>query len=426
MLFPEDFLHYLWKFRLFNQLNLKTSCGQDLQILSTGIHNKDSGPDFENARVKIADQIWAGTVEIHLKSSDWKKHQHQRDKAYENVILHVVYESDDQIYRDDNSLIPELILQDLIPDDAICKYEELMMNLSWIPCENLLPNVNEVYIDSWLSRMITERLETKSLSINKLLDEYKGSWDDAFYISIARNFGFKTNALPFELLARSLPQQILAKHKNNPFQIESLLFGQAGFLNDHFEDEYPRKLQKEYEFLKLKYSLRPIDKFIWKYMRLRPQNFPCIRIAQFAALISKSSFLFSKTLQLEDVKELRSLFENLEINPYWLDHYYFDKRSNEVSKNLGTDSVNNILINTVAVSMFAFGKQLGIQKYTDNALELLENLPGEINQVLNRFRKTGIKAENSFRSQALMHLKSSYCDHKKCLHCGIGIKLLKQ
>jgi hypothetical protein len=426
MPFPEEFLHYLWKFRLFDQLQLQTSSGECIQILSQGIHNKDSGPDFENARIKIGEQVWAGNVEIHLKSSDWEKHQHQSDQAYDNVILHVVHQSDKKIVRQNNSAIPELILENLIPQGALLRYEELMMSLNWIPCEKLIHKIDPIHVDSWLSRMIVERLESKTNAINQILKEYKGRWDDAFYICMARNFGFKTNALPFELLARSIPQQILARHKENLFQIEALLFGQAGFLDEKFTDEYPALLKKEYRFLQAKYSLKPADKFIWKHMRLRPQNFPCIRIAQFAVLVSKSSFLFSRILEMTDVKELRVLFSDIEINNYWHTHYRFGHVSAGSSKKLGNDSVNNILINTVAVSIFAYGQQMGIQRYKDNALALLEKIPGETNQVLRRFNLIGLKAETSFRSQALMHLKGLYCDYKKCLHCGIGIKLLKQ
>ncbi|WP_026898004.1 DUF2851 family protein [Daejeonella oryzae] len=426
MPFPEEFLHYLWKFRLFEQGQLQTSSGESLQIFSPGIHNKDSGPDFENARIKIGEHTWAGNVEIHLKSSDWERHHHQSDKAYENVILHVVYQSDRQILRQDQSRIPELILEDLIPEGAWFRYQELMMSLNWIPCEKLISSLNFAHVDFWLSRMIVERMESKNGMIKQLLQEFNGSWDDAFYICIARNFGFKTNALPFELLARSISQQILARHKDNLFQIEALLFGQAGFLEEKFNDEYPALLKKEYQFLKAKYSLISGDKFIWKYLRLRPQNFPCIRIAQFAALISKSSFLFSKIIEITSVDELRWLFSDLKINDYWQNHYRFDQPSARSSKKLGEDSINNILINSVAVSTFAFSQQMGLQAYMNNALSLLEKIPGETNQVLNRFNLLGVKADTAFRSQALMHLKASYCDHKKCLHCGIGIKLLKQ
>lgn len=426
MTFSEDFLHYLWKFRLFNQQELQTIDGESLEIISVGFHNQHAGPDFENARIRIGSHTWAGNIEIHIRSSDWERHGHQQDLAYDSVILHVVYEADAPVLRPNGTEISQLSLHQLISPSLIHRYKQLMEGLNWIPCEKLITQVDKIHIDTWLSRILIERLEEKSGIILSNLNEYKGSWDDAFYISLARNFGFKTNALPFELLARSLPQNLLAKHKNNPRQIEALIFGQAGFLAENQQDVYFAELKKEYEFLQSKYALRSVDRFVWKYLRLRPYNFPSVRLAQFAALVVKSSHLFSRIVEIEDVKQLSRLFEELPINPYWQTHFRVGNPSVQSSKQMGRQSIHNVLINTVATSLFAYGRQMGQQKYTERALALLESIPAETNQVLSRFNSMGLRVDKADVSQALMQLKSTYCDAKKCLNCGIGIKLMKQ
>ncbi len=426
MLFTEDVLHYVWKFRLFNQQDIKTTGDETLEIISAGIHNKHAGPDFENAKIRIGTTLWAGNIEIHLRSSGWIKHNHQHDEAYDNVILHVVHHHDKTILRTNGTEIPVLVLKNLIPLHIIHNYSQLMQGLNWIPCEKLVSNIDSFHIENWLSRVLVERLEEKSAIVNATLLEYKGSWDDAFYIILARNFGFKVNAIPFELLARALPQQILARHKNNHLQIEALIFGQAGFLNGKLKDEYAEKLKQEYQFLQKKYTLVFVDKYIWKFMRLRPQNFPTIRLAQFAALVIKSNHLFSRILEIKDVKQIKQLFYDLPVNPYWETHYRFDTETVNSSTTLGEQSVNNILINTVALFLFAYGKSTDNEHYINRAIALLEHISAETNQIINRFKQIGIEADKAFTSQALLQLKSSYCDTKKCVHCGIGIKLINR
>lgn len=426
MRFTEDFLHYIWKFRLFRQQSLKTTSGLSIEILNQGLHNLNAGPDFENSRIRIGDTVWAGTTEIHIRSSDWERHHHHADQAYNNVILHVVYTCDQEVFRENGTPIPQLSLEDLIPESIINNYDQLMAALNWIPCEKQFDLVDPFHVKSWLSRILIERLQRKSEAFNEVLAEFKGSWDDSFYIMLARNFGFKTNALPFELLARALPRQVLAKHTNSFLQIEALVFGQAGFLEQKFSDEYPLLLKKEYQFLKAKYSLTAIDHFTWKYMRLRPPNFPAIRLAQFAALVFKSNHLFSKILELNNPALIGSLFAALPINSYWSDHYRFDVVSQTANKQIGNQSINNILINTVAVGLFAYGHYVDRQDKIDLAVALLENTPAENNKLVRRFNTIGFRTESADQTQALIQLKQGYCDAKKCLHCGIGIKLLKQ
>ena len=422
--FNEDFLQYVWKFRLFNLQNLQTQEGESLQIANAGIHNTHAGPDFENSKIKIGDTLWVGNVEVHLNSSDWLVHKHHTDEAYDNVILHVVFNHSQDVYRTNGTKIPVLVLESLISAEVISKYSSLMRNINWIPCEHLINNVDQFHIKNWLSRVLMERLEGKIAHVTALLTELNGSWDDAFYIMLAKNFGFKTNALPFEMLARSLPQQLLAKNKNHPKSIEALLFGQAGLLFENHADDYPKSLFKEYVYLQKKYDLKPISTSTWKFMRMRPRNFPTIRLAQFSALVLNSSHLFSKILDIRNENDLTKTFEGLNINSYWNTHFVFDSPSNFSTKKMGKQSIHNILINTVAIFLFAYGKFFKLPTYINDAVILLESLPTEKNEIVDKFKNLGVVIDKAFTSQALLQLKSSYCNQKKCLSCGIGIKLL--
>jgi hypothetical protein len=426
MLFTEDFLHYVWKFRLFDRIDLQTAEGEAIEIYSAGMHNTDSGPDFQNAKIKIGDTMWAGNVELHLSSSDWQKHNHSVDNAYDNVILHVVYRDDEPLVLTNGRRIPTLELQNRIPDDLYNRYHKLIFgNQTIIPCEASIGKLDDFTLRTWFTRVLIERLEKKSAAVIAALQINRGDWEETFYQFLAANFGFKTNALPFELLAKSLPQNILAKHKNHPLQIEALLFGQAGFLNDDFTDTYPQTLKNEYGFLRKKYKLTPIENHLWKFMRLRPQNFPTIRLAQFAALVVNSNHLFSKVLDTRDIKGLQSLFADTKVNPYWEEHFRFDKESKPSSKNLGQASVDIILLNTLALFLFSYGKHNQLQHFMDRSLKLLESLPGEHNNIIADFNSLGVKANSAFESQALLELKNYYCNYKKCLECSLGNKILK-
>jgi Protein of unknown function (DUF2851) len=426
MNFPEDFLHYVWQFRSFYYNGLQTCDGENLEIINTGLLNRNAGPDFNHAKIKIGETLWAGNVEIHLKSSDWLKHNHQVNPAYENVILHVVYQHDAEITRKDGTILPVLELKNRIAKDLISKYENLFLTLTDFPCIAQIGRVDELIVDSFLSRTLIERFEQKTNAVTGTLNELNGNWDETFYRFLARNFGFKINALPFELFAKAVSQQIYARHKNNPNQIEALVFGTAGFLNDHFEEEYPRKLKAEFQFLQKKYNITPVDVSLWKFMRMRPQNFPTIRLAQFAALITKANHLFSKIMEIKNVAELRTLFEDLPVNDYWKTHYHFKKAASSVNIQIGKTSVDNILLNTVALFLFAYGKHTAAQYFISRAIKLLESLPAEQNAITDKFTEAGVKMVNAFASQGILQLKKRYCDEKKCLSCGIGIKILKQ
>lgn len=426
MSYPEELLHYIWKFRLFDQRNLACCSGEKLQIIKPGRHNHDAGPDFESAEIRIDDTLWVGNVELHIRSSDWERHLHHLDPAYDNVILHIVAENDQPVYRTDGTEIPVLDIFSRIPSHIFNNYHTLMAEMSWIPCESMFKANSKVLTPPWFSRLLIERMEDRSRQIGILLEEFKGSWDDAFYISIARNFGFKINAVPFEMLARSLPRQLFGKYKNNIFQIEALVLGQAGFLNEKLHEEYPSKLRTEYMFLRKKHSLKPVDRYLWKFMRLRPGNFPTVRLAQFAALMSGTPHLFSHIMNRADLSQIEGLFRNLPVNEYWKDHCHFEESSKKASAGLGDDSILNLLINTVAVFLFVYGIKSGNSIYLERGLSMLENIRPENNNIIRRFIQTGFEPMNASDTQALLQLKKYYCDEKKCLSCGVGIQLLNQ
>lgn len=417
----EAFLHHVWKYRLLNFNELKTIDDLSVTVISPGIHNFNSGPDFSNARIKIGETTWAGNVEIHLKTSDWLKHRHQNDKAYDNVILHVVHQHDKEI----NSSVPVLELKQKIDPALWIKFEKMVSAYQFIPCEKHIKEIDKFIIDNWLERLIIERLEEKSDAILKSLELNKNNWEETFYHLIARNFGFKINSVPFELLAKSLPLHILAKHKNSLMQIEALLFGQAGLLADIFEDEYPNKLKKEYQYLRKKFNLKPVEEYLWKFMRLRPVNFPTIRIAQFAQLIFKSTNLFSKIREAENSKVILNYFD-LQASDYWNDHFMFDKHSKGKPKTFGASSMYNVIINTVVPMLFVYGRYHNDAKMSQKALQLLEAVPAEDNSIINGWYEIGIESKSAYQTQALIQLKNIYCVQKKCLNCAIGAKIISR
>ena len=426
MNFPEEFLHYVWRFKSFDFANLKTTNGEVLTILNSGLLNQHAGPDFSHGKIKIGETLWVGNIEIHLKSSDWFRHNHQSDLSYDNVILHVVYQHDIEIERKDGTVLPVLELKDRIAQNLIERYADLSLNLNTIPCSAQIGNVDQFIIDGFLSRTVIERFEQKTDALFQNLEGLMGNWDETFYRAVAANFGFKVNAIPFELFAKALPQQVFARHKENPLQIEALVFGVAGFLTENFTDDYPKKLKNEFAFLSKKYNLVPLEPSVWKFMRMRPQNFPTVRLAQFSALIIKANHLFSKILDIADSKSLRKLFEELPVNSYWKTHYHFKKEVQVVTTQMGKASIDSVLLNTVALFLFAYGKHVDNLHYVGRAIKLLEDLPAEENAITRLFTDKGVTLRNAFLSQGTIQLKKQYCDKKNCLLCGIGINILKQ
>jgi hypothetical protein len=420
----EEFLHHIWKFKLFNQIDLTTSLGEKVEILKVGDHNFDAGPDFFNARLKIGDTLWAGNVEVHVNASDWKKHAHQTNKAYDNIILHVVYNEDMQLNRISNERIPTIELKHKISDKQYKQYLNFKSNKDWIPCKNIITSVSSIIINSTIDRLLLERLHRKSEAIINNLKLNNNNWEETFYQQLAKNFGFKINALPFELLSKSIPSTVLAKHKNSLLQIEAILFGQAGFLDQHYQDKYPLQLQNEYIFLKQKFKLQAIDNNLWKFLRMRPVNFPTIRIAQLANLIYNSTHLFSKIIEIENYESIKKVF-SIGVSEYWCSHYTFNKNSLTKTKHLGEEAINNIIINTVVPFLFTYGKQKNEEKYVDKALAFLEQLQGEENTIIKGWDTLKMPVKNAYSTQALLQLKQEYCNNKKCLTCAIGNYLIK-
>jgi hypothetical protein len=416
----EEFLNYLWSNQLFTAD--KTSGNNSLSVLNPGQQNTDSGPDFFNAMIKIGDTTWAGNVEIHVRSSDWQRHQHENNPAYDNIILHVVFEDDKPVFRQNNEKIPTLVLKDKFDESILHKYSAFIDSSKWIACEESIAKVN--YFDrlSWLDRLMAERLENKAEQILTDLIRSKNDFHETFYRKLSRNFGFNTNGDIFESLAVSLPLRILARH-NNLLQIEALLFGQAGMLHIELKDDYPQQLYKEYLFLSEKYSLTPISPKPWKFMRMHPVNFPTIRISQFANVIYRSSGLLHKILETDKLSDILSLFKT-QASPYWTDHFSFGKKAKPKIKSLGLSSINLLLINTIIPFTFVYGKQTASDTLMEKAVAWLEQIKAENNSIIRNFNERGIQAQNAMQSQALIQLKKNYCDKKRCLECRIGYLLL--
>ncbi|HOY30601.1 MAG TPA: DUF2851 family protein [Bacteroidales bacterium] len=419
----EELLYYIWKYQRFNT-NLLTTEGIPFSVEHPGIRNSDAGPDFTNARIRIGKTLWAGNVEIHLRSSDWTSHKHHLDEAYNNIILHVVYEDDKPVFDKTGNKIATLQVKNIIDDLLVANYKNFAESKNPVPCSLSLNSVKEVIISVWLEKLAIERLQNKTEVIFNKLNLYKNDWEQSFYEVFARNFGFNVNSEPFELLAKSLPQKYFAKSKNNLFQLEALLFGQSGLLDDEFADDYPVKLRNEYQYLQKKYDLRPIEKHLWRFLRIRPNNFPTIRLAQFAGLIHRSANLFSKIIEAGTMAEIYELFD-LRCSEYWQTHYVFDKSSERSPKNPGRSTINLLIINTIVPFVFAYGKIKGDDNYTERALTFLSTVPPEKNQFTEKFLQAGLKPVNAIQSQAMIHLFHEYCSNKKCLQCSIGDAVLK-
>ncbi|HTB51623.1 MAG TPA: DUF2851 family protein [Ferruginibacter sp.] len=414
----ERLLQYIWQFRYFNMNELATIEDESIQIIKPGILNTNQGPDFLDAKIKIGNTIWAGSVELHLLSSDWKNHKHSGDKNYKNVILHVVWQDDADLQLP----FPTLELQSKVSKLLLKKYRELMDTNAFIACQNNIQQIEPLFWNSWKERLLAERLQDKAERIFDYLTINNNHWEETFWWLLARNFGIKVNSDAFEKIARSISINILAKHKNQIHQTEALLFGQAGLLNNNFTETYPKMLQKEFLFFKSKYKLAAIE-IPLHFLRMRPSNFPTIRLAQLAMLIHKSAHLFGQIRDSYLLSDVRSLL-NVTANDYWHYHYTLDEPSAFKEKNLGTQMINNILINTIIPVLFAYGQHHKEQQYKDKALKWMEEITAEKNEITKGFAALYIENKNAFDSQALIQLKNKYCDQKRCLECAVGNKLM--
>lgn len=421
----EAFLHYLWQTQRFLTTSLQTTDGERIQIIKKGFLNADAGPDFLHARLQVGNVAWAGNIEVHVKASEWYAHKHDADKAYENVILHVVWQHDRDVFRSDGSKIPVLALQSITSPNLVNQQEKLVESSAVIPCENQFAAVSELTKVSMLGYALTHRLQQKSAFVDELLVLNHTDWEETAYQVLAKNFGFKLNAEPMLQLARNLPLKILQKHRSTPLQIEALLFGMAGFLEDS-EGEYAQNLRSEYEFLVAKYQLKAkqLNAHEWKFLRTRPANFPTIRLAQFASLVTTQRSFFSLFTQSSDPELLKKTFET-EQSWYWQEHYQFEKRLAKKLKQLGKTSVENLLINSVVPTLVSYARYIGNQALIERAERILETLPSEKNKITGHWETLGLKIENSFDSQAGIELFNNFCKPKKCLSCKIGTEILR-
>lgn len=421
----EKLMQYVWKHRLWRSEDMVTNTGKKVRVVDPGLLNTDAGPDFFNAKIEIDGHMWVGNVEMHYRATDWKRHHHDSDKAYDSVILHVVAKDDAPVRRTNGELIPQLVLE--VSPQFNADYASLVGATIEVPCATKIKQVPHLTIVEWVEGLAFERLHGKVERIHQLLDSFNGSWEDVCYVTLARNFGFGINNDAFERLARRTPLRLLGKHSDSVLQIEALLFGQAGMLDAQKPgmDSYYNQLCTEYTFLSNKFQLTPMEKESWKLFRIRPQNFPYRRIAMLAQFIEGGFRMMNRILEAEGEKEMRALFE-VELSGYWIKHYTFGKPNERATATLSRSSIDIILINTVAPLLYAYGELTGNYEMTDKAIKLLEDLRAESNSIVSHFVAYGIDCPDALTSQALVQLKREYCDARKCIYCKIGHHLLSK
>ena len=420
----EDLLHYVWKTKLINVKELKTVDGKPLLIQDFGIHNHDSGPDFFNGRIILDNLLWIGNIEMHVFSSDWDNHSHDSDPAYNNVVLHVVYEHDKKAYTSEGIEIPCIELKSRINDTIKLNYTRLIQTTNQIPCKEYLKRIDTLTLLFLKDRMIIERLEAKTAYLSQLLKQSKKDWEYAFYIMLARYMGGKVNNDAFELLAKNISMQLLLKKIDNSLSVEALLFGAAGMLKAGYKDPYFLELKREFAHLQTLYKLDTVPPVMWKFSRMRPANFPTIRIAQLSAIVLKNKRLFSKIIHCEKMTDVYPLFQ-VTASKYWDNHYLFDKSSTPRIKKLTKSYIDLLVINVIAPTLFLYGKEKDEPSYCEKAISFLSNIKGEKNKITTKWNDLGISTSTAMDSQALIHLKHNYCAKKKCLNCTIGNNLIQ-
>ncbi len=421
----EDLLHYIWQYRKYAAVALTTTAGEPIRILSTGTHNTHAGPDFTNARLQIGDLIWAGDVEIHIKSSDWLLHRHEEDAAYHNVILHVVYQHDREIPSHTGAPLPTLELKHLLDWQVVHQYHRFLENPNPIACDPMIRDADPFVVSSWLERLLVERLEQRQEQIDTLLNQTDNDWEEVYYRLLCRYMGMKVNSLPMEMLARLTPLRILRKHREQQMVLEAILFGQSGMLAQVFRDDYPIQLQREYDFWRKKYSLTPMPGTSWKFMRLRPANFPTLRLAQLAALLHTMPHLLMPVIEADSIDTIQRLL-SVEVSEYWTTHYRFDQPAEVRSRKPGKMTITGLLINVIIPFLFVYGRRKGIASLEEKALDWMMALPPEDNQLIRKWTPLIGPLTDAGQTQAALLLKQQYCDQKRCLQCSIGNHLLQR
>lgn len=423
--YREELLQFIWEQRLFDPLNLCTMDGHPVDVIRPGRLHTNSGPDLVDAQVRIGGQLWAGNVEVHIRSGEWYAHGHEQDPAYDNVVLHVVYEHDLDVRTKSGVRVPTVELRNRIASSRLETFKGLMRTKAWVPCEPQFGHVDHSRLPLWLERVLIERLERKCTDVEALYEQLNGDAQETFWHVLARGFGFKVNSEPFGMLARALPLKVLLKYRDDPVRPEALLIGQAGLLHTDFLDDHPRALQQEHLMLAALHGLKPAPFAAWQFGRLRPPNFPTVRLAQLAQVIARSNGSFNHLLQ-EDDPAIISEHLQVEATGYWLTHHRFDQPSKPGLKRLGADAAHGLIINTIVPYLFAMGRVQGRPDYMERALRLLEALPAEQNTIVDGWARLGVKADTAARSQALIELKNHYCGQRRCLSCVIGGSLLRR
>ena len=429
----EKLLHYCWKHKLWPAGQLTTTDDRLVEVIDPGLHNHHAGPDFFNAKVKIGGMLWVGNVEIHDRSSQWYLHGHDQDAHYDNVVLHVVGEADREVQTSKGLFVPQLCLQ--VPPSIQQNYDELLKTDQYPPCYRIIPSLTRLVVHSWMAALQTERLEQKTIAIQQRAVQHGGSWEDGYFQTLARNYGFGINGDAFEEWARHIPLQAVGKHRDNLFQIEAIFLGQAGLLEleaiperyqkDALNEGYFAKLRNEYQYLAHKFSLKPMDLHLWRFLRLRPQNFPHIRISQLANLYYQRKAGLSQLIDCPDIVSLSACLRT-QVTPYWETHYTFGSESTRNAKNLSPFSINLLLINTCIPMLFAYGRHTSKEELCDRAFDFLEQLKAENNHIIRMWQECGLEVKTAGDSQALIQLKNEYCDKKDCLRCRIGYEYLKK
>lgn len=422
----ESFLHYIWQFQYFRKDDLKASEGEALQIFQPGMLNSNAGPDFEEAKIKIGKLEWRGSIEIHIKASGWNDHHHSDDQAYENVVLHVVWENDKPIKRTDGSFMPTLELKNRVDLTLWNRYKKLFTSAESIPCANSWSKIPDITKLSMLDKTVVQRLESKGEVVKIILTRNNNDWEETFYQLLCKNFGFKVNAEPMFQLAQAMPFKILLKHLDKPIQVEALLFGQAGFLERAKEDEYLSVLIREYNLLRKKYGLdaKQMNAVRWRFMRLRPANFPTVRLAQLASLLQTQKNFFSKILEGISIKDLTELL-GVDQSEYWQHHYQPGKKSKTIVPALGKSSIQNVIINTITPVLTAYGQLHDDQRYIERAADILQHIPAENNRIVREWSALGYKVTSAFDSQGLIELYNNFCVKRRCLECTVGSSIIK-
>ncbi len=421
----EQLLHFIWQRKLFDHSDLKTTSHEPIEIHHPGSANYNQGPDFLQSRILIGHQLWAGHVEIHIRSSAWYLHMHDQDAHYNNVILHVVWKEDQPVHTLDGYLIPCLELAERVDEGLLERFRHLMRNEEWVPCASSLMEVSSLVRTSWLERLMAERLEAKAEAINDIRNQYKGDWEQTFYVLLAKQLAAPVNSDAMDELCRTIPLSLLRKHSNRIDQMEALLFGASGLVNKDMNDEYVIRLKSEFAFLRKKYSLTPMEALRWKFLRMRPAHFPTIRIAQLAKIISNLAYFVARVESKQNGNDWIELFSVVPMHSFWDHHYHFTASSPEMPKQLGKSTAISLVINVVAPLMFVYGKHQGKPLLKEQAISLLEEMPAEKNALISGWKKAGWEACNAGETQGMIQLKKKYCDQRRCLHCAIGLQVIK-